>query len=350
MRSIRLLAVATGVLVLGTACGDGGGVGPNAAPVANFTPTTCTVNVACNFTDASTDDNNDITAWEWTFDDLASGTDNTSNVKNPVHTFAAARTYNVSLKVTDGGGESNTKTNPVIVSAAANAPPTASFTVNDCAGGTCVFTSTSTDADGNITTYAWNFGEPASATNTSAEQNPTHTFAAVTQATDFTVTLTVTDDDAATSVAATKIVTIQPPPAQLCSAGTGKVVNCDLGLTQTSTLTFTIISRSCEIGGNQLDVTQPIPVKNVTFNGCFGPPAINEPVTIMGAGGTPLVYQAGTIRLRFTQGTTTAPTANPQIRVEGTYPDWTLHIDDGGTPSQPADFDDIVVTLHATRQ
>jgi PKD repeat protein len=354
MRSIRMLAAVTSILALATACGgDGGGTPPpeNQPPVASFSEV-CT-QLSCVFTDASADpdEGGTIASRSWNFGEPSSTT-NTSTEQNPTHVYAAAGSYTVVLTVTDNEGANSTpfsKAFTVSGPPVVNVPPVAGFTSDCDEAGVCAFTSTSTDIDGTIATYAWNFGDAASGTaNTSTAQNPSHTYT-VTEETDFTVTLTVTDNAGATN-AATGVVTIAPPAAALCGAGVGKTANCDISLTQAATLTFTITSRSCEIGGNQLDVTQPIPVKNVTFNGCFGPPAINEPVTIMGAGGTPLVYQPGTIRLRFTQGTTTAPTGNPQIRLEGTYPDWTLHIDDGGTPSQPADFDDIVVTVHATRQ
>lgn len=68
-----------------------------------------------------------------------------------------------------------------------NALPTAGFTtvenVLDVA-----FTSTSTDSDGTIASYHWDFDDGASSTL----QNPSHTFAS---AGDYDVTLTVTDND-----------------------------------------------------------------------------------------------------------------------------------------------------------
>ena len=54
----------------------------------------------------------------------------------------------------------------------------------------------SSDSDGNITTYAWSFGDGA----TGSGPNPSHTYAA---AGSYTVTLTVTDDDGASAQAST---------------------------------------------------------------------------------------------------------------------------------------------------
>jgi hypothetical protein len=42
--------------------------------------------------------------------------------------------------------------------------------------------------------------------------------------------------------------------------------------------------------------------------------------------------------------------SDPGIQVTGSYPSWTLNIDDGGaagTPGEP-DFNDVVVTVTAT--
>jgi PKD repeat protein/type II secretory pathway pseudopilin PulG len=69
----------------------------------------------------------------------------------------------------------------------ANQSPTAAFTYV-CTGVSCVFTNGSTDSDGTITTWSWNFGDGG----TSTLQNPSHVYAAVGS---YTVTLTVTDDD-----------------------------------------------------------------------------------------------------------------------------------------------------------
>jgi hypothetical protein len=138
--------------------------------------------------------------------------------------------------------------------------------------------------------------------------------------------------------------------SQLCSAA-GKTVNCNLNLSRSASLTFTVTSRACELGGNKLAITLPIPEKTVFFNGCSAP--VNQPIVIMDAAGAPRVYPAGAIEIRFTQGVADAGDpvpGTPGITLEGSFPDWTLNIDDGGVPSAPGepDFDDIVVTLHAT--
>ncbi|HEU4680928.1 MAG TPA: PKD domain-containing protein [Gemmatimonadales bacterium] len=366
MRSFRMLAAVTSILALATACGDGGGTPPpdNQAPVASFSEV-CT-QLSCVFTDASTDpdEGGTIASRIWNFGEPASTT-NTSTEQNPTHVYAAAGTYAVALTVTDNAGANSTPfTKSVTVTAPAppvNAPPTAAFTFTCDEAGACTFNSaTSTDTDGTIAAYAWNFGDPASgAANTSTEANPTHTYS-VTQPTPFTVTLTVTDDDGAASAAATQTVTVNPPPSLVCSAGTpapdGKPrVLCTLDVTQRSRLTFTMTSHDCELGGNKFEVTQPVQ-RTLFFNGCSEvlEPAGKEYPIMDADGTTPRVFDAGTqVQTRFTQGTPgtgSPPAGTPTIRLDGAWPTWTLNIDDGGNPGPgEPDFDDIVLTATATR-
>jgi PKD repeat protein len=68
-------------------------------------------NLDCSFTDSSSPGDDAITAWEWTFDDGSP----TSNLPDPDHKFPAGGTYQVSLKVTDDGGLSDTKIQSVTV-------------------------------------------------------------------------------------------------------------------------------------------------------------------------------------------------------------------------------------------
>jgi PKD repeat protein len=92
-------------------------------------------------------------------------------------------------------------------------PPVASFTFTPSApvmGTTVTFTDTST---GSPTSWAWNFGDPASgSSNTSTLQNPTHVFAAA-----GTYTVTETATNAGGSNTATKSVTVSSGGPLVCA-------------------------------------------------------------------------------------------------------------------------------------
>jgi len=106
------------------------------------------------------------------------------------------------LKVTDDDGASDTVTQEVLA-VEPNKPPVARFTstVKDLS---VAFTAdSSTDADGTIALYAWNFGDGSSGTGITA----THKYTA---AGDYVVKLTVTDDDGATDTIAHTVTATDP--------------------------------------------------------------------------------------------------------------------------------------------
>ncbi len=84
-----------------------------------------------------------------------------------------------------------------------NQPPTASFNYN-ANGLTVDFTDASTDIDGSIVAWLWNFGDGSSST----DQNPSHTYDT---ANTYIVQLTVTDDDGDTGIGG-QIIVVQPNP------------------------------------------------------------------------------------------------------------------------------------------
>lgn len=94
-----------------------------------------------------------------------------------------------------------------------NAAPTASFTYS-CSGLTCTFTDGSTDSDGTISAWSWNFGDAG----TSTAQHPSHTYAA---AGSYAVTLTVTDNGGATDTQSQTVTVTAPAPDNITLTARG---------------------------------------------------------------------------------------------------------------------------------
>ena len=165
----------------------------NLAPEADFTA--ACEELACTFTSTTTDDGG-IETWAWDFGDGDSGTGEVAT-----HTYATRGTYTVTLTVTDAGAAADTASQQVRV----NTPPVASFAVA-CDGYACSFdASASTDDDG-IASHAWTTGDGTSLSGATAS----HTYAAHGT---YTVTLTVTDADAAADTASQQVSVNTPPEA-----------------------------------------------------------------------------------------------------------------------------------------
>ncbi len=199
MRSFHALALVLGVTGLGTACGGDGNAPSNAPPVAAFTRS-CAL-LVCTFADSSSDADGQVTAYTWDFGD---GT-RAATTKDAQHTYAAANTYTVNLTVTDNDGAANGVTQSVQVGTQANAPPTGNFT-SSCTELGCSFTDLSTDGDGTVVGFHWDFGDGAEA----ATRNSTHAYSS---AGTYLVELTVTDDAGATGRLTRRVaVTAGPTP------------------------------------------------------------------------------------------------------------------------------------------
>lgn len=162
----------------------------NQAPTADANgPYTGTAGVAVTFDgSASSDPDGTIVSYAWAFGDGGTG----SGV-SPTHVYAASGTYNVTLTVTDDGGLPGTDTTTAtIVAAPGNIAPTADANgpYTGTVGVAVQFDgSGSSDPDGSIVVYDWDFGDGTIVLD--AGPAPTHTYAAADL---YGVTLTVTDD------------------------------------------------------------------------------------------------------------------------------------------------------------
>jgi PKD repeat protein len=186
----------------------------NNPPIANFTYSQQNRKLLVDFVDTSSDTDGLITTWNWNF-----GDNSTDTVQNPSHTYLSAGTYQVTLSVTDNLGKSGSITKNVIVNPLVNQAPIISNitgTQTNFKPLTYKFTETSSDPDGFITQWNWNFGDGRTFTTTDpALKNPTHIYLFPGT---YTVTLTVTDDglpDGTNKKTATSSIQIvvDPPPA-----------------------------------------------------------------------------------------------------------------------------------------
>jgi mono/diheme cytochrome c family protein len=162
----------------------------------------------------STDSDGSIVSYEWDFD--GNGSYDTS-VGTPTvsHSYPAEAIYNVTVRVTDDQGATDTASTQATIGAAANQPPTAAAggPYSGTAGYSTSFDGTgSSDPESGALSYSWGFGDGSPAGSGST---PSHTYAA---AGGYTVTLTVTDPGLETD-SDTATVTIAANQAPSANAG-----------------------------------------------------------------------------------------------------------------------------------
>ena len=160
----------------------------------------------------SEDEDGIIVTFEWDFGDGTSGTG-----ENVTHTYTAAGTFSVVLRVTDNDGETATNTKTIYVSPAEPEGPSASFTASP-ASGTSPLTvhvdaSATTYDDGIISQYRWNWGDGS----TGYGKTASHSYFSGGAQT-YTITLTVTATDGKTDTA-TQNVTVTVAGGGTTTAG-----------------------------------------------------------------------------------------------------------------------------------
>jgi PKD repeat protein len=171
----------------------------NLAPLAGFSflPSNPRVLQDVIFVDESSDPDGSVVAWSWEFGDGA-----TSNEQNPTHSYSSEGTYTVTLMVWDEDGDSKTISKTIIVK---NESPVAEFSMtpeNPKIGELVTLTDKSSDPDGSIVEWEWDFGDGT----TSSEQNPSHRY--LTPGT-YTIHLKVYDDSGDFSLYS-KEITVEP--------------------------------------------------------------------------------------------------------------------------------------------
>ncbi|WP_161629824.1 PKD domain-containing protein [Desulfogranum japonicum] len=144
-----------------------------------------------------------IFAWEF-------GDGSIGNGSLTSHTFSTAGSYTTVLQVTDSEGLSNSASTPVLVTEpeTINATPTAVISATPASGETPLAVtfngSGSTDTDGSITSYTWNFGDGS--TGSGATVSHIYTAEGL-----YTATLQVRDNNGALSNTSSKTITAIKP-------------------------------------------------------------------------------------------------------------------------------------------
>ncbi|MFT4297059.1 MAG: PKD domain-containing protein [Micropruina sp.] len=187
-------------------------LGPNQLPTASFSWTADDEKLSFD-AGASADPDGTIASYAWDF-----GDDKTGTGKTPTHSYPASGSYTVKLTVTDNRGGEHTVSHTVTV--VANAKPTAAFTSSADFLKVSFDGTGSSDSDGTVASYAWEFGDGATGTGAS----PQHSYA---EAGSYSVKLTVTDDDGAKD-SVTKTVTVTAP-GPLATDAFGRTVNSGWG-------------------------------------------------------------------------------------------------------------------------
>jgi len=170
----------------------------NQPPTAAYSSTVDKLKVSVDGSDSSDTDGTIASyAWDWG-DGSPDGSGETAT-----HTYTAAGDYTIKLTVTDNGGATDVISHDVTI--ADNQGPTAKFSSTTNGLAVSVDASESADPDGNVASYAWNWGDGSAA---GSGKTTSHAYSA---AGDYTVKLTVTDNDGATD-SVTHTVTVTKPP------------------------------------------------------------------------------------------------------------------------------------------
>lgn len=170
----------------------------NVAPTAYIVPTS-TVILGQSVTldgSGSSDTDGSIVGYHWDFGDGTSADGVAVN-----HTYATAGTHQVTLTVTDDDGATGAVTTTVLV----NAPPVAAIfpVATVVLGQTTAFDgSASSDSDGTITGYAWDFGDGTTGSGVTAS----HIYTTVGA---YQAILTVTDNDGASNTAGVSVTVVR---------------------------------------------------------------------------------------------------------------------------------------------
>ncbi|WNJ95576.1 glycoside hydrolase family 6 protein [Vibrio ruber] len=179
---------AANVELMGSTCTGGDTPPPNHLPdaVADATPVSGIAPLEVSFSaSGSTDADGDELTYVWDFGDGETGTG-----KDVLHTYTEPGEYTAKLTVSDGTGVDTANVVINVTTESGNTPPVAAMTVTPASGQAPLLVnfdaSASTDADNDVLTYIWDFGDGA----TGSGVTTSHTYADPGK---YTVSLIVSD-------------------------------------------------------------------------------------------------------------------------------------------------------------
>ena len=214
---------------------------PNKPPVPDFTYTQKSNTYTADFTNNSTDPENDSLVYDWILNEF--DTNSNSNLKDPSYTYQVSGIYNVTLKTTDTNLNTASITKQVQINDVVNLAPRIldlTYSQTSFTPLTIKFTESSIDDDGYIEQWTWNFGDTNQEIITdNSLKNVSHVYASPGR---YVVSLTVTDNGLPVGInkktaTRTMIVIVAPPPSNIPPVASFSVDNNNLPAIFTSTFT-----------------------------------------------------------------------------------------------------------------
>jgi PKD repeat protein len=301
----------------------------NIAPAADVvaTPSSGTAPLSVSFDGSgSSDVDGTVASYAWNFGNGQNG----SGPTPPPVIYTLPGTYTATLTVTDNKGATGTATQLITVVRPPNHTPTAVVTAAPATGNAPLLVQLSSagsaDDDGAITSYAWNFGNGS----TSTSPNPS---AVYNTPGSYTVSLTVTDNDGASSVKSTTVVVnpanVPPVPVIVATPLNGSApLLVNVNGAGSSDSDGSVVSYSWTFGNGQ---TATGPVASTTYS---SPGTYQIKLTVVDNRGasrsTTTTVVAGTTNQRPVAVLSALPTAGPapllvQLGSAGSYdPDGTI--------------------------
>jgi len=224
-------------------------------PVASFTstPSSAPTGTAVNFNGtASYDLDGTVVSYSWDFGDQTTGTGSLVT-----HSYTYAKTYTVTLTVTDNGGVTGSTSSQLIIT---DRPPVVSFTPSPTianTGQSITLSVSASDPDGTISSTRVDWGDTIMQLYSGAITSATHSYASTGSLTSktFTIIITATDNNASyTSLSSQVTINDRVPTQSFNPSSTSLKINQNVTLTISATdPDGTVVSIKVDWGDGTID-------------------------------------------------------------------------------------------------